>query len=135
MDKKPLKSKNKPGGDDKKKGIKNVGFISMLVLIGIVVYAASNQPSQLESKPYTQVVSEANEGKYKKLTISGGSVEVTEKDKDQPTIESQKDPNSTIAEDGIDTSKVEIEYKAPSEGGDLYFSGCLEVLRVKVIRL
>lgn len=63
MDKKPFSTKKKPGGGDNKKGIKNVGFIAMLILIGAVVYVASNQPSKLEQKPYSQVVNEANEGK------------------------------------------------------------------------
>ena len=133
MDKKPFSTKKKPGGGDNKKGIKNVGFIAMLILIGAVVYAASNQPSKLEQKPYSQVVNEANEGKYEKLTISGSKVEATEKDKDKPTIESQKDPNSTIADDGIDTSKVDIEYKTPSDGGGLWAQLGIAILPVILI--
>lgn len=114
--KKPFRSNKNQGGNNKR-GLKNIGFVAMLILIGAVVYAAYNQPSKLEQKPYSQVVSEANDGQYKKITISGSEVEVTRQDEDKPSIESQKDPNSTIADDGIDTSKVEVEYKAPSDGG------------------
>lgn len=117
MEKKPFRSKNSPGGNNNKRGMKNAGFIAMLILIGAVVFAAYNQPSQLEQKPYSQVVSEANEGKYDKITIAGSRVEVTKDGEDEASIQSQKDPNSTIADDGIDTSKVEIEYETPSEGG------------------
>ncbi len=117
MEKKSFRPNKTPGGNNNKRGMKNVGFIAMLILIGAVVFAAYNQPSQLERKPYSQVVTEANEGKYDKLTIAGSRVEVTKDGEDSPSIESQKDPNSTIAEDGIDTEKVEIEYETPSEGG------------------
>ncbi len=132
MEKKSFRPKNS-GGSGNRRGIKNIGFIAMLILIGAVIYAAYNQPSQLQTKPYSQVVAEANEGKYEKLTISGSKVEVTEKEKDQPTITSQKDPNSTITDDGIDTSKVAIEYKTPSEGGGVWAQLGIAILPVILI--
>lgn len=134
MDKKSFRTNNK-GGRDPKRGVKNVGFIAMLILIGAVIYAAYNQPSQLTNKPYSEVVSETNEGKYEKLTIQTGSgkVEVTEKGKDKPTIVSQKDPNSTIADDGIDTSKVEIGYEPASDGGGLWAQLAIGILPVILI--
>lgn len=133
MDKKPFRSKKKPGGDNGRRGFKNAGFIAMLILIGAVVYAAYNQPAQLDQKPYSQVVSEANEGRYDRLIISGGKVEVVEDGKESPTIVSQKDPNSTIAEDGIDISKVEVEYKPVDQGGGLWAQLGIALLPVILI--
>ncbi|MCA9347991.1 ATP-dependent zinc metalloprotease FtsH [Candidatus Saccharibacteria bacterium] len=117
MEKKSLKPKKTNGGDKKKSAVKNTGFVFLLVLIGLVLYASANQPSSLEEKPYSEVVARANEGNYSKLIISGSSVEVVEKDQDKPTIKSQKDPNSTIADDGIDISKVAVEYESADDGG------------------
>ncbi len=119
MEKKPFSPKNNSSGGNNKRSLKNAGFIAMLVLIAAVVFAAYNQPTKLEEKPYSQVVSEANEGKYEKLTISGSQVEVTEKGEEEATIISQKDPNSTIADDGIDTEKVQVEYEKPDDGGGM----------------
>ncbi len=132
MEKKPFQKK--PGGKDSRRSVKNFGFIAMLVLIGAVVYAASNQPTQLQEVPYSEVVANANEGEYKKLTISTtGKVEVTESDKDNPTLSSQKDPNSTLADDGIDTSKVTVEYKPASDGGGLWAQLGIALLPVILI--
>lgn len=133
MDKKPFRSEKKPGGGNGRRGFKNAGFIAMLILIGAVVYAAYNQPAQLDQKPYSQVVSEANEGRYDRLIISGGKVEVVEDGKESPTIVSQKDPNSTIAEDGIDISKVEVEYKPVDQGGGLWAQLGIALLPVILI--
>lgn len=132
MEKKPFRPK-KPGTGNSRRNFKNAGFVAMLLLIAAVVYAAYNQPSQLEQLPYSQVVAEANEGKYKKLTIAGSKVEVTKQGEDQATVLSQKDPNSTLAEDGIDASKVTVEYKAPDEGGGIWAQLAISLLPVILI--
>lgn len=116
-----------------RKGFKNAGFVALIILIGAAVIASQNQPTKLEQVPYSQVVSEANEGKYNKLTISGSEVEITEKDKEDATKVSQKDPNSTLADDGIDQSKVTVEYKTPSEGGGIWAQLGIALLPVILI--
>lgn len=131
MEKKPFR-KN-PGGRDNRKGIKNIGFIAMLILIGAVIYAAYNQPSQLEHRPYSQVVQEANEGKFDKIIVSGAEVEVIEKGKEDPTISSQRDPNATIADDGIDTSKVTVDFQTPSNSSDIWTSLAVGIIPVVLI--
>jgi cell division protease FtsH len=130
--KKSFRSK-KPGSQNNRRNFKNIGFVAMLLLIAAVVFAAYNQPSQLKEVPYSQVVSESNEGKYDKLTISGSKVEVTEDGKETATLLSQKDPNSTLSEDGIDTSKVAFEYKTPSEGGGIWAQLGISLLPVILI--
>lgn len=132
MEKKPFRPK-KPSSGNNRRNFKNIGFVAMLLLIAAVVYAAYNQPTQLEQLPYSQVVAEANEGKYEKLTIAGSKVEVTKQGEDQASLLSQKDPNSTLAEDGIDASKVTVEYDTPAEGGSLWAQLGISLLPVILI--
>jgi cell division protease FtsH len=132
MEKKPFRSK-KPGGNDGRKNIKNFGFIAMLVLIGAIIFSAYNQPAQLEEVPYSQVVQKANEGEYDKLTISGSMIEITPQGEEEPTLISQKDPNSTLVEDGIDPAQVTIEYESPSEGGGIWAQLGIALLPVILI--
>lgn len=123
-----------PGGNDNRRGFKNIGFVAMLILIGAVVFAAYNQPVQLETKPYSQVVTEANDGKYEKLTITtDGRVEVTETGNDKATITSQKDPNSTVVEDGIEPGKVAIEYEPVEQGGGIWAQLGIAILPIILI--
>ncbi len=131
--KKPFRPNKNQGSGDKKRSIKNFGFVAMLILIGAVVYAAYNQPSQLENRPYSQIVSEANEGKFEKLIISGSSVEIIEDGKDEPTLKSQRDPNATIADDGIDTSQVTIEFRPAEQGGGIWAQLGIALLPVILI--
>ena len=119
MDKKPFRSGKKEG--NRRKGFKNVGFVAILALIAAVVYAGYNQPSQLKTVPLSEVVQQANDGKYSKITVKGTSLEITEKGKDKPTLVSQKDANdSLVKDDGVDQSKVTIEYNKPSDSGNLW---------------
>ncbi|MDQ3123460.1 MAG: ATP-dependent zinc metalloprotease FtsH, partial [bacterium] len=132
MEKKPFRSGKSSGGNNRRI-IKNAGFVAMLILVGAVIFSAYNQPSKLKEVPYSQVVADANTGKYEKLTISGPKVEVTEEGKEEPTLLSQKDPNSTIADDGVDTGKVAVEYKTAAEGGGIWAQLGISLLPVILI--
>ncbi|MDQ3064737.1 MAG: ATP-dependent zinc metalloprotease FtsH [bacterium] len=132
MEKKPFRS-TKPGGKNNQRYIKNAGFVAMLILIGAVIFSTFNQPSKLQEVPYSQVVADANADKYEKLIISGSKVEVVEKDKSDPTLTSQKDPNSTLTEDGIEPNNVNYQYKTPSEGGGIWAQLGITLLPVILI--
>ncbi len=132
MDKKPFRSSKKSG--DRRKGMKNFGFVAILVLIGVVVYAGYNQPSQLKSVPLSEVVQQANDGNYSKINVKGSTLEITEKGKDKPSLTSQKDVNDSLVKDsGIDQSKVTIEYNKPSDSGNLWANLGISILPVILI--
>lgn len=127
MDNKPFKSAGK--NSKNRKGFKNFGFIAILFLIGAVIYAGYNQPSTLKNVPLSQVVQDANAGKYSKIVVSGTELQVTEKGQDKATIISQKDPNeSLVKDDGLDQSKVTVEYKKASEAGSLWANAAITII-------
>jgi cell division protease FtsH len=127
MDNKPFRPSGK--NNKRRRGLKNFGFVAILLLIVAVVYAGYNQPSQLKNVPLSEVVSQANAGNYSKITVSGANLEITEKDKDKPTLKSQKDANdSLIKDDGVDQSKVTVEYKAPSDAGNLWANAAITII-------
>jgi cell division protease FtsH len=132
MEKKPFKLKQ---GGGKRKGFKNAGFAALLILFGLFLFSLNNQQSKLESKPLTEVIQEANDGKYAKITVSGDSLEITEKDKDKPTISSNVNSQTTLKDEGIDYSKVTVEYKPASNSGSLWATVGLNLLPVIIISL
>ena len=56
MDKKQFRLGSGGGTPGRSNRFKNAGFIALVVLFGMVVYAAFNQPSQLKKVPFSQVV-------------------------------------------------------------------------------
>jgi cell division protease FtsH len=114
MDKKPRRPNAK---NTKNKGMKNAGFIAILVLLALIVVAAYNQPSNLKTIPFSQAVSEANEGKYQKLDGKNNELTITKKGDKTATLKTNVDPNASLSDQGFDLRKVgEVSY-APENNG------------------
>jgi hypothetical protein len=77
MDRKQFRLGDGGGGRGRNNRFKNAGFIALMILFGLVVYAAFNQPTQLKEVPFSQVVSEANSGKIKQIVVSGNELNIT----------------------------------------------------------
>lgn len=135
MDKKPFKlSKN--GGDPKKRGIKNAGFIALLVLFGLIIFASYGNKSKLQDVPLSQVITEANNGDYKKLTIIGNEkIEVTKKGEDKPTIKSSKETTTNIYDQGLnkDVKDLVVDPQPASNSGSVWGSVAITLLPVLII--
>lgn len=127
MDNKPFHANGK--NNKRRKGLKNIGFVAILLLIGAIIYAGSNQPAQLKSVPLSEVVKSANAGNYSKITVSGTDLAITEKGKDKPTLSSQKDINDSLVKDnGVDQSKVTVEFKKASEAGSMWANAAISII-------
>jgi cell division protease FtsH len=113
--KKNFRSGTNKGGKNRR-GFKGAGFIALIVLFGLVVFAAIGQPQTLKEIPLTQAVPEANAGDFSKITVSGNQLTITKKGDDKPTLKAYTDPNSSIKDDGFDTTKTEISFKQQSSG-------------------
>ena len=99
-------------GKKSTRGLKNIGFIALLILIALVILAATNQPSQLKEIPLTQAVSEANAGDYSKIVVDGNQLTITKKGSSTATLKAYTEPNATLKDEGFNYSKVEVEAKA-----------------------
>ena len=62
MDKKHLNVKVGNKDYKRNRGFKSVGFIIVLILFGLIVFAAYNQPSKLKEVPLSEVVEQTNKG-------------------------------------------------------------------------
>ncbi len=117
MDKKPFKKK--PTNDyGKRRGFKNVGFVALIILIGLVIFAATNQPNPLAEKPLSDVVNRANEGQVKKISIKGNNLEVTKQGEDKPSERSSKEAGSSIYEQGLNKNIQGLEVEAKADSGN-----------------
>jgi cell division protease FtsH len=121
------------GGSEKGGRFKNFGFAALLILFGIVIYAAFNQPSHLKEVPFSQVVSDANSGKIAKITIKGNELDVTPQGEAKPTEKSFKEESSTIYQQGLQQGKVEIVNKPSASGGNFWMQLAINILPVVVI--
>jgi cell division protease FtsH len=119
--KKPFRN-NKPGNNQKNRGVKNVGFIALLVLFGMIIFASYGNQPKLEEVPLSTVVQQANNGEYDKIVVKGSTLEITKKDEDAVSLKSYKDPQASLREEGVDYSKVTVDTKPESNTGGAWLS-------------
>lgn len=132
MNKKPFK---KPPNEDymRRRGFKNVGFIALIILIGLIFFAAYNQPKKLESVPFSDVVNQANNGEIKRIDVKGDSLEITKQGEDAPSAESRKEAGSSIYEQGLTNREVEVNVQPASNAGDTWVQIGVSLLPVLLI--
>lgn len=132
MEKKSFKN-SKKGGATNKRGLKNLGFVAILVLFVMIGIAAYGQPKKLDEVSISEVVKQVNEGQYKTIKVKGNTLEITKKGEDKPTLRSYKDPVVSIREEGVDYSKVNVDTKPASNTGSTWANIGLSILPVIVI--
>jgi len=132
MDKKPLRPNRKPGRGGNR-GMKNAGFIALVILFGLIVFAASNQPSSLKEIPATTAISDANAGKYSKIVVSNNQLSITPKDQDHATLRAYIDGNASLKEQGLNTDKVAVTYKPQSSGSSAWVNLASSIIPVVII--
>ncbi|GAC1387596.1 MAG: ATP-dependent zinc metalloprotease FtsH3 [Candidatus Saccharimonadales bacterium] len=114
--KKPFRVTNQKSAPGRRNNMKNVGFIALLILLGLIFFAAYFQPSHLKEIPLTVAVQQSNNSEYSTITINGNELDITRKGDRTPSLKTFTEPNSKLKDEGFDYSKVEIKSKATSTG-------------------
>jgi cell division protease FtsH len=129
MDRNPLRSNraNHNSSPNNRRGMKNAGFIALLILFGLIVFAASNQSTALQKIPLTTAVQQANAGKYSKISVNGSELDITTKGGSHATLKTYLEQNATLKGEGFNYSKVEIDTSASSSGTSTWL-GILETI-------
>lgn len=118
MDGKQFRLRGGKSPDGKNSRMKNSLFIALLILFGLVIYAAFNQPSQLRTVPFSQVVSQANNGKISQIVVNGTELQVTPKGQNHATEKSYMESGVSIFQQGLQQGKVELINKPQNSGAN-----------------
>ncbi len=134
MDKKPFRT-NPAGKAPNRRGLKNIGFLVILALIGLIIFASYSKPSNLKEVALSDVVQQANDGEVKKITIKGNDIEVTKKGEDKPTQKSHKEAGSSIYEQGLNKNieGLEVNPQQESSSGSTWANIGISILPVIII--
>lgn len=135
MDKKPFRMQ-KNGGDPKKRGMKNAGFIALLVLFGLIIFASYGNKQQLENVPLSTLIERANKGEIKEIKIvDGQKLEVTKKGEDKPSIKSTKEASTNIYDQGLnrDIEGLVVNPEQASSTGSIFGTLAITLLPVIII--
>ncbi len=112
MDRNPFKTS--PSKSPKQRGFKNIGFISLMVLLVLIVVAAYNRPTNLQTVPFSQVIQDSNNGDYSKILVNGTNLQITKKGDSKPSQQSYMAINTDLKTNGLQLNKVSLSYKPQS---------------------
>ncbi len=121
MDKKSLRPNRKPGNTNRK-GMKNAGFIALMVLFALIIFSALSQSPKLEKIPITTAVQQANAGQYENITVTGNELDITKKGQKTATIKSFLEPNASLKDEGFNLTKVQVTGTPQTSGSSAWFS-------------
>ncbi|HEV7454029.1 MAG TPA: hypothetical protein VGO07_02100, partial [Candidatus Saccharimonadales bacterium] len=66
-------------GNNSRKGMRNAGFVALLILFGLIIWAAYGQGSTLQNTSLSSAIRDANAGKYSKVEVDGNELSITKK--------------------------------------------------------
>ncbi len=135
MDRKPLNINSKKNLNNRR-NLKNIVFIVLVIMFGVALFASSKQnTSNIKTIPITQVITAANDGQYKSITVNNNSneIDIIPKNSNKVTIKSYTDPNVSLKSLGINYSKVQIDYKPQSSSTSAWVSIAESVLPILAI--
>jgi len=115
MENNPFKSGQKKM--PKQRGLKNIGFVLLIVLIGWVLISSYTKSPALQTIPLSEVISHANAGDYSKISVSGTVLKVTKKGASSPSLQSNIGTYTDLKTDGLNLSKVQLAYQPVSSTG------------------
>ncbi len=133
MSKTPVKVPQQPKGGGRR-SLRTIGFFAFIGLAILIFAAVNGQQPKLEEIPFSEAITRANEGQFDRILVSGDGnlLTIPEDGKEDPTLTAYKEPGSSLKEEGLDTSKVVVEYEK-AEGASLWSTLLLTLLPVLLI--
>ena len=123
-------------GGSKGSGLKNAGFIALLLLFGLIIFSAVSKPTDLKSVAFSDVINRANKGEIKEINIKGNALQITKKDEDKASEKSNKEAGSSIYEQGLTNRDVEVYVQPESDGNGFWLnlaSGIIPVILISAV--
>lgn len=123
---------NRPGNG--RRGVKSIGFIAVVILFSLAIFAAYRQSPDLKSISLSQAIAENNQGKYSKLVLDGNELVITKKGEEKPSLKTYTEANATLKEQGFDVSKATLDPK-PESNGSTFGNIAVALLPVIIISI
>src|ERR1039458_3116811 len=132
MDRKPHNKGAKPSPNNRR-SIKNAGFVALILLFLLIIFAAYNQPSTLKEISATQAITDNNAGKYASILVVNNELEITPKGQNHATLKAYVDPNTGLKSQGLNTTKSSVTYKASTSSSSTLLAFASTVVPILLI--
>lgn len=101
---------------------RNIAFYVMIILIGLVIFAAFRPNTTLKNVSFSQLVSEVNAGKVAKVVESGQDLTITLNGQNSPTETSMVPQGASAAQQGLDINKVNYVAESADDTSSIFWN-------------
>ncbi len=133
MDRKPNNQGRRPAPNNNRRNIKNFGFIALIILFVLIIFAAYNQPSNLKQISATTAMANNNAGKYSSIVVNGNELEITPKGQNHATLKAYVDPNAGLQAQGFNISKSSVTFKPSTSSSSTIISLAESIIPILLI--
>jgi cell division protease FtsH len=120
------KLRKKPRGNNRgknNKNSKNIAFVALLLLFGLIIWAGSDQTPEIDNLAFSEVIKQANSSQIEKIEIDGDELKLyTSAGDETPANVSRKEPGSSIYEQGLTNRDIQVDIKEPSDTANIWLT-------------
>ncbi|MEX0748861.1 MAG: ATP-dependent zinc metalloprotease FtsH [Candidatus Saccharimonadales bacterium] len=107
----------KPQRVNMKKQNRNFGFLAVVIVFVMIVWALSNTTENTEQVSLSEVVRQVEEGNIEEIIVEGSQITAVPNDENAPRLVTfREDPGVSITEYGINPTEVDITTSDPDAG-------------------
>ncbi len=89
-----------------KKNYRNLIFAILILFFGFVAFSSYSTPKEeLETIPLSETITKGNNGELSKIEVTDDELTITVKGSDEATLQSTKEPGSSIYEQGLERNE------------------------------
>ncbi len=120
MDNKHIRPNN--SSPNSRKNIKNIGFVAILVLLGLIIFSSYHQSSNLQTIPLTQAVKQEVSGDYKSIVVNGNELDITLNGKTTASVKTYIDSSDSLKSLGFNFTKTTISFKPQNNSASVWLT-------------
>jgi cell division protease FtsH len=135
MDKKQPKMLQPKG---KNNNVRNIIFAVLLLFFGFAAFSSYNTPKEeLETIPLSETITKGNNGELSKIEVTEDELTITVKGSEEPTLKSNKEPGSSLYEQGLERNEKNqdliVNVVPPDNSGQIWQDLIVGLLPVLLI--
>jgi cell division protease FtsH len=124
--------------NNNKRNYRTVIFVIILAFFGFVAFSSYNQPKEeLDSIPLSETITRANSGDFSEILVVEDDLTITVKGDEDPSLESLKEPGSSLYEQGLERNEQNADMKVtvekPDTSGEVWQNVAINLLPVIII--
>lgn len=135
MDKK--NTGKKPQGSSTR-NYRTIIFVVLLAIFGFIAFSNyTTQSEELETIAFSETITKANNGEFSEIVVSGDEITITTKGSEEASLQSLKEPGSSIYEQGLERNEqnqeLSVTVEKPDTSGQIWQDLAVGLLPVIII--